>query len=111
MATRRNAYQLGSGDPCPLTVPGTEPHGKMLVLNGSTKQYCPHQSHDGRPKTHPLGAYPATRHFWPIQFFTREVELYRTLKAAAGEAVEFDLLGQLPDLDIDLPDFDIDLEV
>lgn len=107
MATRRNRGSgIGDGDPCPISIPGTDSHGTMLVLNGGKTQYCSHQSHDGRGKNHPLGAYPATRKLWPVQWFSREVDLYRTLKGTAGEAaVELDLLDELPDLD------DFDLEV
>lgn len=55
--------QGGDGDPCPI-----EPleHGRMTFMQPpSTRQYCAHQSHDGRPSTHPLGASEPTRCMWP----------------------------------------------
>lgn len=57
----RGRDEVGDGDVCPL-VPS---HGRMLFVNGSTNQYCPHQSHDGvwgeagTVKTEP------SRAFWP----------------------------------------------
>lgn len=59
----------GDGDPCPL-VPE---HGKMESINGSTppKQWCPHQSHDGK------GKEPGTRAMWPQQGLAAAVAEYR----------------------------------
>lgn len=52
----------GNGDVCPID----PEHGHMVVLPGQEeRQFCPHQSHDGRPKTHPEGEAPPTRAFWP----------------------------------------------
>ena len=53
---------LGDGDQCPLN----PEHGNMLTIQGTQKQRCNHQSHDGRPKSHPQGAAPATRSMWPL---------------------------------------------
>ena len=52
----------GDGDRCPL-VPA---HGRMLTIQGTQKQQCPNQDHDGRPRSHPDGAAPRTRAIWPL---------------------------------------------
>lgn len=41
--------------------------------------YCPHQSHDGRPKSHALGEAPPTRAF----FRSNEVESGRLIEAVS----------------------------
>lgn len=40
-------------------------HPERAPLDVDGKPYCPDQSHDGRPKTHPLGPSPRTRAFGP----------------------------------------------
>ena len=46
-------------------------HGRVLDAPGERWAfYCPHQDHDGRPATHPLGAMAGTR----SHFTTTEVE-------------------------------------
>lgn len=98
MARVTAAHSVGAGDVCPVN----REHGRMLVLNGSVTQYCPHQSHDARPKTHPDGSAPRTRNIWPMQFFEREAAAY-TAKTA-GEAAR-----RLPDLgSIALPELDME---
>lgn len=71
----------------------------MFVLQPGTTQYCAHQSHDGRPKTHPLGSAPATRKLWPTGHlsFAEAVRVYSgvTTKAAVEPSA-------LPSLDITL---------
>jgi len=71
----RGEHDLGDGDLCPL-VPS---HGKMSALMGTSKQYCRHQSHDGRPKSHPLGPTDPTRSFWPLadNAFAKAVAEYK----------------------------------
>lgn len=90
--TRKRTGGTGNGDTCPVN----PEHGHMLVLNGDQTQYCPDQSHDGRPKTAPLGATGPSRKLWPYQFFAEAVAEWRRLGGTAGEA------AALPDLDIDL---------
>lgn len=68
----------------------------MLVLVGNKTQYCPHQSHDGRPKSHPLGEARPSRKLWPFQYFAQAVAEWRRLGRTTGE------VAALPDLDIDL---------
>ena len=46
-------------------------HGPVIGVPGARWSfYCPHQAHDGRPRTHPLGATAPTR----THFTTAEVE-------------------------------------
>ena len=57
-------HDIGDGDPCPFDE-GKEKdqqHGKMLTIPGSypAKQYCPHQSHDGK------AGEGQTRAIWPL---------------------------------------------
>jgi len=51
----------------------------MSALMGTSKQYCRHQSHDGRPKSHPLGPTDPTRSFWPLadNAFAKAVAEYK----------------------------------
>jgi hypothetical protein len=62
-ALRNTGPTTGDGDPCPLDAE----HGRMLSIQGTKRQQCPHQSHDGRPKSHPAGPLPATPHIWPLE--------------------------------------------
>lgn len=61
---RRPTSQAHHGPPCPADAD----HGPLLAGPGTPGKsfYCPHQAHDGRPKTHPLGAAPATRPYFGI---------------------------------------------
>lgn len=89
---RRNAKGgIGDGDVCPV-VPA---HGNMLVLGSGKTQYCSHQTHDGRSGK---AGFPATRKFWPYQFFAAEVERWRTMTRTAGEAAA---AAVLPDIDME----------
>jgi hypothetical protein len=94
MATtrKRGHARTGDGDICPV-VPE---HGYMLVLNGNTTQYCPDQSHDGRPKSHPAGEARPSRKLWPFQYFQQAVTEWRRLGRTTGE------VAALPDLTIEL---------
>lgn len=38
-------------------------HGQLLVVDG--RLYCPHQAHDGRPRTHKDGYAPRTPAYFP----------------------------------------------
>lgn len=87
MTTRHR--DVGDGDPCPI-------HGqRMTFLKGTTKQYCPDQSHDGIWTKE--GKQPGTPAFWPQghRSFAEAVTRYHDTRndAAAKE---------LPVLDIDL---------
>ena len=62
-ALRNTGPTTGDGDACPLDAE----HGRMLAIPGVKRQHCPHQSHDGRPKSHPAGPVPATPRFWPLE--------------------------------------------
>ena len=45
--------------------PAVPEHGAVLPpKDGKSKYYCSHQGHDGRPKTHKLGAAAQTRAFF-----------------------------------------------
>lgn len=59
----RQPHEVGDGDHCEV-----EGHGRMLTIRGSVppRQYCPHQGHDGQPKTHPDGVTPQTRAIFPL---------------------------------------------
>lgn len=48
---KRSPY--GVGVPCP----DDAAHGPLLDIDTpqGTVHYCPHQAHDGRPRTHPAG--------------------------------------------------------
>lgn len=54
---------------CPTGGPA---HGPLVGLAANPRWgfHCPHQDHDGRPKTHPDGEAPSTRH----NFTTAEVD-------------------------------------
>lgn len=58
-------YEVGDGDPCPgdpaRIEAGETPHGRMVTIPGTKKQYCPHQSHDGK------GGEGHTRAIWPLE--------------------------------------------
>ena len=56
---RKRTRTVGNGDTCPIDAG----HGAMLWMESS--QHCPVVSHNGRPKSHPLGYAPPTRKFWP----------------------------------------------
>jgi hypothetical protein len=61
VTTRNDA---GNGDLCPLD----PAHGHMVTIKKSDppRQWCPDQSHDGRPETHPQGSARRSRAFWPL---------------------------------------------
>lgn len=42
-----------------LVCPDSPEHGPLTEVDGRMR--CVHQSHDGRPKTHPLGPAPVTK--------------------------------------------------
>ena len=42
-----------------LLCPTDPRHGALLEIDGALR--CPHQEHDGRPSTHPLGPLPMSR--------------------------------------------------
>lgn len=64
----------------------------MNHIRGSDRQYCPDQSHDGRPKTSRLHEAPRSRAFWPTGWksFEEAVRVYRE----SNNPVE------LPDIDL-----------
>ncbi len=86
-ALPRSYGDIGDGDKCPT--PG---HGRMLYLQGTDRQYCPDQSHDGRWVVGEKE--PLTRSSWPQghQSFDAAVAAYH--RPSVGAAIE------LPDLDI-----------
>ena len=63
MVARRRLTDSHAARPTIALCPADPEHGPLLDVDGRT--YCPHQDHDGRPKTHPAGqapqssAYPA----------------------------------------------------
>lgn len=56
-----------AGHLCPS---GGDEHGPLLQPKDGGQWHCPHQSHDGRPKTHRLGEAPPT----PAFFTTAQAE-------------------------------------
>jgi hypothetical protein len=74
---RGPVYDIGDGDPCPLG------HRKMSVIRGTNTQYCPDQSHDGRPGTARDGEAPQTRCFWPLNGFAEALRVYRSTTTPA----------------------------
>lgn len=53
-----------SGYRCPVD----PAHGRLLDGRDGARNayYCPHQDHDGRPSTHPLGPSLPTRAFFTL---------------------------------------------
>lgn len=71
---------LTHGPVCPL-VPE---HGALNPpKDNKSRFYCAHQSHDGRPSTHPLGAAPQT-----AAFFTRAEAESGIVKGPLAKPVE-----------------------
>lgn len=62
--TRR--YDTGDGDVCPLN----PDHGHMTYLSGTKSQWCPDQSHDGKPN-----GGVQTRSFWSQGYRSFEAEV------------------------------------
>lgn len=48
-----------------LQCPADPSHGS-LAESETKRLYCPHQSHDGRPKSHPLGENEQTAAFFSL---------------------------------------------
>lgn len=59
-----------SGPQCPAEpLPGSKPHGTLIGRDHAAPGrsfYCPHSDHNGRPKTHPLGAAAASTPWFGI---------------------------------------------
>lgn len=86
------SHDVGDGDFCPVA-----DHGRMLVIPGTQRQQCPHQTHDGVWSDGVKN--PPTRSRWSLGHvsFAREVAEYngQTTKAAVEPSA-------LPTLDITL---------
>ena len=75
--------------------PAFPEHGDLISPTSQAgKWYCPHQAHDGRPKTHPLGGAPATRAFYK-QHELETINKER-LTAAASPSIEPSPLSSSP---------------